>query len=231
MVKIVDLSVKLEDFMPSHKNLQRPFVKPHVTHEDSKSRHLGTPEDPMTFTTTFMAMVDHTGTHVDAFYHNNPDGLPVDEMPLEMFMGKAVALDLRHIPDLGDTDVKDLEAAERQAGVRIDGHIVLICWGFHARHYPNDSASHSNPGITAAATHWLADRGSKLHGVEGPSTDRPNDPTFPNHRVCRDRGISHYEWLCNLEQLLGRGEFQFQGIPLNLKGGSGSPVRALAFVD
>jgi kynurenine formamidase len=49
--------------------------------------------------------------------------------------------------------------------------------------------------------------------------------------VCRDRGISHYEWLCNLEQLLGRGEFQFQGIPLNLKGGSGSPVRALAFVD
>jgi kynurenine formamidase len=30
---------------------------------------------------------------------------------------------------------------------------------------------------------------------------------------------------------VGRGEFHFQGIPLNLKGGSGSPVRALAFVD
>jgi kynurenine formamidase len=88
MVKIIDLSVKLEDFMPSHKNLQRPFVKPHVTHEESKRRKLGTPEDPMTFTTMFMAMVDHTGTHVNAFYHNNPDGLPVDEMPLEMFMGK-----------------------------------------------------------------------------------------------------------------------------------------------
>jgi kynurenine formamidase len=231
MPRIIDLSVKLEDFMPSHKNLQRPFVKPHVTHEESKSRKLGTPEDPMTFTTSFMAMVDHTGTHVDAFYHNNPDGLPVDEMPLDMFMGKAVVLDLRHTPDLGDMDVKDMEAAEGKAGVRIDGHIVLICSGFHARHYPNDSAAHNNPGITAAATHWLADRGSKLHGVEGPSTDRPNDPTFPNHRVCRDRAISHYEWLCNLEQLVGRGEFHFQGIPLNLKGGSGSPVRALAFVD
>jgi len=72
MVKIIDLSVKLEDFMPSHKNLQRPFVKPHVTHEDSKSRKLGKPEDPMTFTTTFMAMVDHTGTHVDAFYPQQP---------------------------------------------------------------------------------------------------------------------------------------------------------------
>jgi hypothetical protein len=43
MVKIIDLSVKLEDFMPSHKNLQRPFVKPHVTHEYSKSRKLSPP--------------------------------------------------------------------------------------------------------------------------------------------------------------------------------------------
>lgn len=177
MVKIIDLSVKLEDFMPSHKNLRRPFVKPHVTHEDSKSRKLGTPEDPMTFTTTFMAMVDHTGTHVDAFYHNNPDGLPVDEMPLEMFMGKAVVLDLRHIPDLGDTDVKDLEAAERQAGVRIDGHIVLICWGFHARHYPNDSASHSNPGITAAATHCT----SSARACRRTTCTRTSGTTWPPH--------------------------------------------------
>ena len=226
MARIIDLSVKLEDFMPSHKNLQRPFVKPHVTHEESKSRGLGTPDDPMTFTTTFMAMVDHTGTHVDAFYHNNPNGLTVDAMPLEMFMGKAVVLDLRHIQDLGDIDVKDMQEAERKAGAG-----PLICTGLHARHYPNDTVSLSNPGITAAATHWLADRGSKLHGVEGPSTDKPNDPTFPNHRACRDRGISHYEWLCNLEQLVGRGEFHFQGVPLNLKGGSGSPVRALAFLD
>jgi kynurenine formamidase len=42
--------------------------------------------------------------------------------------------------------------------VKIDGHIVLICTGFHKRHYPNDSAMHSNCGITAEATHWLADR-------------------------------------------------------------------------
>jgi kynurenine formamidase len=82
-----------------------------------------------------------------------------------------------------------------------------------------------------AATHWLADRGSKLHGVEGPSTDKPTDPAFPNHRACRDRRITHYEWLCNIEELLGAGEFQFQGIPLNIKRGTGSPVRAIAILD
>jgi kynurenine formamidase len=50
-----------------------------------------------------MARVEHAGTLVNVFYHNNPDGLPVDETSLEMVMGKAVVLDLRHIPDLGDT--------------------------------------------------------------------------------------------------------------------------------
>jgi kynurenine formamidase len=231
MTRIVDLSVKLHNFMPSHKNFQRPIISSHVRHDDTRSKNLGTPDDPITFAMTYIGMMDHSGTHVDAFYHTNPDGLPVDEMPIELFIGKAVVFDLRHIPDLGDIDVREMEAAERKSGVNVDGHIVLLCTGLHARHFPRDSVAHTNPGVTAAATHWLADRNSKLHGVEGPSTDKPEDLTYPNHRVCRDRGLAHYEWLCNLEQLIGVGEFHFQGIPLNLQGGSGSPVRALAFLD
>ena len=231
MPRIIDLTVTLEDFMPTHKNIQRPVIVPHLQHEDSKKLNLGTPEDPLTFQTCYMGMIEHMGTHVDAFFHTNPDGAPIDDMPIEMFTGKAVVLDLQHIPDLGDIDVDDMEAAERRAGIKIDGHITLLCTGLHKRHYPDASISHNNPGVTAAATHWLADRGSVLHGVEGPSTDRPNDPTFPNHRVCRDRGLAHYEWLCNLEELIGHGEFHFQGLPLKIKGGTGSPVRALATID
>jgi kynurenine formamidase len=176
-------------------------------------------------------MLNHVGTHVDAFYHLKPGGLTIDEMPLELFMGKAVCFDLTHIPDLGDIDVADMEEAERKSRVRVDGHIVLLNTGLHRRHYPRDSVMYSNPGLTAAATHWLADRGSKLHGVEGPSTDRPNFAEFPSHRACRDRGMTHVEWLCNLEPLVGVGEFRFQAIPLKFSRGSGSPVRALAFVD
>jgi kynurenine formamidase len=121
-----------------------------------------------------------------------------------------------------------LEDAERKAGVKIDGHIVLLCTGFHARHWPEQSVVTSNPGLTGAATHWLADRGSRVHGVEGPSTDRAGNRAFPSHRVCRDRGLIHYEWLVNLEQLLGAGEFDFTAYPLKLAGGTGSPVRAVA---
>jgi kynurenine formamidase len=164
------------------------------------------------------------------FAHTKRGGATIDQMPLDMFMGKAVCLDMRHIPDLGDIDTKDFEEAEKKAGVKIDGHIVLICSGLHKRHYPTDKVVWSNQGITAEATHWLADR-SRVHGVEGPSTDRPNHNLFPNHRVCRDRGITHYEWLCNLEALVGKGEFEFSGLPLNICNGSGSPVRAVAMLD
>ena len=63
------------------------------------------------------------------------------------------------------------------------------------------------------------------------STDLPSNDLFPSHRVCRDRGIFHWEWLVNLEELIGKGEFMFYGVPLLIKGGSGSPVRAFAVLD
>jgi kynurenine formamidase len=88
-----------------------------------------------------------------------------------------------------------------------------------------------NPQVTVEATRWLHARGSRMHGVEGPSTDRPTENTFAQHRLCRDLGMTHWEWLVNLEELIGKGEFQFFGVPLKLKGGSGSPVRAFAIVE
>ena len=41
-------------------------------------------------------------------------------------------------------------------------------------------------------------------------------------------GLIHYEWLVNLEKLLGAGEFLFMGFPIKWFRGTGSPVRALA---
>lgn len=231
MTRIVDLTLPLQDGLPALGRLARPVVIPHTTHESSKALGQGTPDDLLTFTTTYMSMLDHTGTHIDALFHNNPEGAAIDEMPVSMFMGKAVCFDLRHIPDRGDITVADMEKAEEKTGVRVDGHIVLLATGLNQRHWPNDVICSMNPQVTAEATRWLYDRGSMVHGVEGPSTDRVDENLFPNHRLCRDLGMIHYEWLWNLEAVIGAGEFHFQGIPLRIKRGSGSPVRALAFLE
>lgn len=229
--RIIDLSLLLEDNMPTHKLFQRPVITPHLTHEDSAALGLGVADDAMTFQTNFIATLDHVGTHVDAFRHVSPTGASIDEMPLELFMGKAVCFDLRHIPDLADITAADCQAAEEAAGVPVDGHIVLFCTGFHRRHYPGLDSVWKNPQLTVEATRWLHARGSRMHGVEGPSTDRPSDNIFAQHRLCRELGISHWEWLVNLEELVGENEFQFFGVPLRIKGGSGSPVRAFAILD
>jgi kynurenine formamidase len=229
--RVIDLSLSIEDNMPAHKLFQRPVITNHFTHESAKAFKLGTPNDPMTFQTNFIAMLDHVGTHLDAFFHVNPHGKTIDEMPLDMCMGKAVCFDVRHVPDLGDITAEDMNAAEKKSGLTVDGHIVLLCTGFHKRHYPNLDACTKNPQLTVEATKWLHDRNSKMHGVEGPSTDKPTESLFAQHRLCRDLGMTHWEWLVNLEELLGKGEFEFFGVPLKFKGGSGSPVRAFAIVN
>jgi kynurenine formamidase len=44
-------------------------------------------------------------------------------------------------------------------------------------------------------------------------------------------GFTHYENMVNLYQLIGRGRFRFIGLPLKIRGGTGSPVRAVAIFE
>src|SRR3978361_1881560 len=48
------------------------------------------------------------------------------------------------------------------------------------------------------------------------------------HKACFDLGITHIESLCNLETLLGAGQFTFIGLPMKWRDGTGSPIRAWA---
>jgi hypothetical protein len=61
---------------------------------------------------------------------------PLDEMPLDLFMGKTVCFDLRQIPDLGDITATHMEEEEeKKVGVDVNGHI--LCTGFYKRTYPD----------------------------------------------------------------------------------------------
>jgi kynurenine formamidase len=228
--RLVDLTLEISSGMPTHASFPPPLIEPFATHESSIHEGLGTESDRHSYAVNQLTMMEHVGTHVDAPLHFGPAGAGIDEIGLERFHGPALCLDLRHIPDLGDIDTRELEAAERAASIRIASHVVLLCTGFHARHWPRPEVVSRNPGLTAEATRWLADRGSRVHGVEGPSTDKAGTREFPNHRVCRDLGLIHYEWLINLELLVGIGQFYFLGLPLKLRHGTGSPVRAVALV-
>ena len=44
----------------------------------------------------------------------------------------------------------------------------------------------------------------------------------------RKMGFTHIEGLVNLDKLIGKGRFKFIGLPLRIRGGTGSPIRAVA---
>jgi hypothetical protein len=86
-------------------------------------------------------------------------------------------------------------------------------------------------GISAEAVHWMADREVKIFGVETISPDLVYlTDRYPSHKACAQRGITHYENLNNLKDVVNR-RIEFFGFPLRLVPAAGSPVRAVGIVD
>jgi kynurenine formamidase len=71
----------------------------------------------------------------------------------------------------------------------------------------------------------------KMFRVEAANPGRPGRNNFEVHHVRRNLGFMHIEGLCNLELLVDKGRFQFFGFPLKIKGGTGSPIRAVSMLE
>lgn len=227
---LIDLSRELYHRTPTLPNHPPVIMTEYGTHADIRR------DGDVTFSsrTMVMTMGDHSGTHVDAPSHFDArDGaLTVDQLPLENFYTEAVCLDLSHVPLKTDVLVEDLEQAEQRAGVRIQARdTVLLYMAVHERLFGTPGYVTDFPGLTKESAEWLGRKGIVSFGVEAPSPGRPGRNNFLVHLVCRDMGFTHMECLCNLDKVVGKGRFRFIGFPLRIRGGSGSPIRAVAVLD
>ena len=229
-VQLIDLSRDIYHKMPRLLNHPSIMVTPFGTHEEVREA------DGYKFSSATMALVmgDHAGTHVDAPKHfdADPEAKSIDEMPLETFFTEAVCLDLGHKPLKSDISIDDLKRAIEVATVEIKPKdTVLLQMDFFRRCYGTDGYLTDFPGLTKESATWLARQGIGMFGVEAVSPGRPHRNNFEVHHVCRDHGITHMEGLVNLDKLIGKGRFRFIGFPLKIKGGTGSPIRAVAWLD
>jgi len=227
---LIDLSRDITHKMPRLPNHPMVIIAPFSTHAEKRE------VDGYVFSSAVMSlnMGDHSGTHVDAPVHfdERPGAKGIDEMPLENFFTSAVCLDLSHKPLQSDISIEDLAAAEAAAGVTIQaGDTVLLHMDHYRRTWGTEGYITDFPGLTKESATWLGAKGIMAFGVEAVSPGRPGRSNFEVHHVCRDMGFTHYEGLVNLDKLVGRGRFRFIGFPLKIKGGSGSPIRAVAWTD
>ena len=227
---LIDLSREITDGMARLPNHPTIAVTPHSTHDEIREA------DGYKFSSATMAvaMGDHAGTHVDAPCHFNADPAApsIEQMPLENYFTEAVCLDLSHKPLKSDISIEDLQNAEKAAGVEIKaGDTVLLHMDFYNRTFGTDAFITDFPGLTKESATWLGNKRIAMFGVEAVSPGRPGRSNFEVHHVCRDMGFTHMEGLVNMEKLIGKGRFKFIGFPLKIAGGTGSPIRAVAWLD
>jgi kynurenine formamidase len=227
---LIDLSRDIYHKMPRLLNHPSIIITPYSTHDEVRVA------DGYEFSaaTMALAMGDHAGTHVDAPCHfdSRAGARSIDEMPLETFFTEAFCLDLSAKPLKSDISIADLEASVEAAKVVIKPKdTVLLHMDFYRRCYGQDGYLTDFPGLTKESATWLGRQGIGMFGVEAVSPGRPGRNNFEVHHVCRDLGFTHMEGLVNLDKLVGKGRFRFIGFPLKIKGGTGSPIRAVAWLD
>lgn len=226
-MEIVDLSREIFHRTQTHPS--HPPVVMAVWNDHSEPKRAGN----TTFTSKALslAMSDHAGTHVDAPVHFDPrpGALSVDQVPLERFYTSGICLDLSHVPLRHAAAVPEMEAALEASGQEIRrGDTVLLHMATNERLLGEPGYLHDFPGLALESVHWLADRGVGMFGVEAISPAPEGEPNFQAHLACAERGITHIECLANLDRLVGRGRFRFIGFPLKIRGGTASPIRAVA---
>ena len=227
MPEFIDLSREIFHRTQTHPS--HPPVVMTVWGDHDEKKYAG--NTVFTSKAVYMSMSDHAGTHVDAPVHFDPrpGALSVEQMPLENFYTSAFCIDLSHVPLKTAATLEEVQAAVAASGQTIQkGDTVLIWMATNERLLGKPGYLHDFPGLSLPAIHWLAEQGIGMFGVEAISPAPEGEPNFLAHMACGELGITHMECLANLHSLIGRGRFTFIGFPLKIRGGSASPIRAVA---
>ena len=189
------------------------------------------------------AAAEHGGTHLDAPIHFAEGRQTSDQIPLDQLIGPAIVVDVsdRVSPDylIG---VDDLEEWEAQHGPIPDGAILLLrtgwdrFYGDRTQYLGTDATGPDAvpllhfPGLDPDAARWLvAERRIDAIGIDTPSIDYGQSTSFASHVALYEANIPGFENVTGLEQLPATGAFVI-ALPMKIAGGSGGPLRIVAFV-
>lgn len=211
---------------------EAPTITPVSTHAEGRAA------------TNRLTMNEHTGSHIDAPFHFDADGLTIDQVAADTLLLRQyrkynlVAND--HQP--GDLiEVEHLRAAESRDGFEIArGDVAIIEVGWD-RHRPGGAAGSeagwwgaNQPGLSPEACDYLADAGVIAVACDTAGCDvavRGGEVLagYGHTQAFLPRGILIIEGLQNLAEAPTAG--LIVALPLKIAGGTGSPTRVLLLAD
>jgi arylformamidase len=227
--EVVDLSVTLENDIP-----RWPSHPPLIVHQTVRHEHDG-------YFTNTLFMPEHIATHCDAPAHvlaDRPEQT-IDTLPVGAMVGPAVVIDVTGL-DLKAGELAGAEVVlgwEEANGPIQPGDIALFNFGWLARYWRTDANwtyyAKNSPGLNRDAVRTLFERGVKALGSDLIACDQAVKDGVPDKSFAHDEFMLPHnrpliESLANLDRLPPR--CFFMALPLKIRGGSGSPLRAAALV-
>lgn len=202
--KIFDISMALDAQTPEWPG-DVPFnFRLSVTQEQSGSVNIGE-----------LSTSTHMGTHIDAPFHYDGDGLKVEELPLDIYLTKAQVVDVAGIRNVSAEDLPEIEE-----GVEA----VLL---YTAAWQDRATFPVSWPEFDASIAEWMAGKGIRLLGVDVPSVDPQTSKELPMHQAMNRNGRFILEG--TVLDGVPAGVYQLVALPLKITGADGSPVRAVLY--
>lgn len=225
---IIDLTQEIYQGMPVYPGHLKTVIWTHLSHEECQ-RQLGT---EASYETRGIMLCDHGPTHIDSVSHlsRDPSAPSVDEIPPVDFITSGICLDVSDIPQKTQFGRKKIEDELKRWKLNIQRRdTILFYTAQYDRYYGKPAYMTDYPGLDREATEFIIDQGCISFGVDSASPDMWYDKTMPCHRVCGERKVTHIENLCNLDKIVGK-RFTFLMLPLKIRRGTGSPIRAIALV-
>ena len=215
-MKIIDLTLTVSDKIPTFPGSPQPNLIPW---ENIK-------EDGYNLELLFLS--SHTGTHIDAPHHFLEKGAKIHEISLKKLVSEAALIQSRK--GSGESITKtDIQKFEKKSG-KIDGFSSVIFQTGWQRNLQKKYYFTKNPGLSVSAAKYLASKKISLVGIDSPSIDLGKDSKFSVHQIFAKKGMLIVENLANLDKIKS-SKFHLVVLPLKLKNATGSPVRAIAFVE
>ena len=161
-----------------------------------------------------LTMSTHSGAHCDAPSHYDPQGISIDAVALDVYIGPCRVIDCVGIACVRPEHVQAaLEALPPRVLLRTYARAPQERW---------DSAFAS---VAPETIELLAQHGVVLIGIDTPSLDPQDSKTMDAHHAVRRRKMAILEGIVLDE--VAAGDYELIALPLKLKGMDASPVRAV----
>nr|ATU82872.1 secreted Cyclase-like protein [Pristhesancus plagipennis] len=181
---------------------------------------------------------EHSGTHIDAPYHFKKDGRTVDQIPLEKLLVTGILINATAETGTNSSYVlpsSKLIEWERENGEIPDNSVVFINFGWSEKFYPDrkkylgpSDKELKFPSLSPEAAQWIASTKRVVGvGVDSASPDIPGQTSA--HVLFANSDMYILENL-NLAKPLPP-KFHTIIMPMKLVGGTGGPVRVVAFIN